>query len=315
MNLIISEIISHCADVKELRLRRPDGAVLPAWHPGAHIAVRFTGGDGLPCERHYSLVGASGAGEEYRIAVLRLEQGRGGSRHLADAMLPGVELEVSGPFDSFPLDRAAGPGRVVLIAGGIGITPLLSMAHALAAQGLPFELHYLVRSAQRLVLLDELRDIQHCTLVTHVSEQSGRADLDAILGGHTGGAAVYACGPLPLLHALRESAGRKGWPEAALHAESFGARAVSGDEALTVELSLSQTTLTVRPGTSILDAMIEAELFVSYECQRGECGNCYAQVVEGAPLHRDLCLTPAQRLTGMCTCVSWAKGGRLVLEL
>jgi vanillate O-demethylase ferredoxin subunit len=313
MKHVISEIITHGSAVKEFRLRRQDHAPLPAWQPGSHIVLRFAGSDGTQYENHYSLVGEPAAGDAYRIAVLRLGDGKGGSRCLHDEMAPGMEIDVTGPFDSFPL--APEPGSIMLIAGGIGITPMVSMAHALGARGIPFELHYLAHSAQRLVLLEELRAIPNANIVLHVSEESGRTDLDAMLGAHADGATFYACGPVPLLQALERSGTRLGWPVKAMHFESFGARVQESDEPLTVELAMSQMTVTVQPGTSILDALIAADVFVSYECKRGECANCYTQVLEGKPVHRDVILTQEQRAVGMCTCVSWASGGRLVLDL
>lgn len=319
MNHVISEIIPHGSAVKEFRLRRQDRAPLPAWQPGSHIVLRFAGRDGMQHENHYSLVGEPASNDAYRIAVLRLDDGKGGSRCLHDEMAPGMEIDVTGPFDSFPLapapDPGPEPGSIMLIAGGIGITPMVSMAHALGARGMPFELHYLAHSAQRLVLLEELRGIPNANIVLHVSEESGRTDLDAMLGAHADGATFYACGPVPLLQALERTGTRLGWPAKAMHFESFGARAQESDEPLTVELAMSQMTVTVQPGTSILDALIAADVFVSYECKRGECANCYTQVLEGAPVHRDVILTQAQRAVGMCTCVSWASGGRLVLDL
>ncbi|WP_296000834.1 PDR/VanB family oxidoreductase [Rugamonas sp.] len=245
--------------------------------------------------------------------MLREAHGKGGSRSLHEQLAVGSGVDVSGPFDSFPL--APEEGRTVLVAGGIGITPLLSMAHALNARGQPFELHYLVRSEERLVLLDELRALPHAQVTVHVSERQGRADPAAILGRYQDGAQCYACGPVALLQALERAAAEQGWPGDAVHVESFGARAQDGDQPLTVELTLSEITLTVAPGTSILDALIEADVFVSYECKRGECGSCFAQVSDGMPLHRDVCLTGPQRAQGMCTCVSWAGSERLVLEL
>ncbi len=319
MKHIIAEIIPHGSAVKEFRLRRQDHAPLPAWQPGAHIVLRFAGSDGTQYERHYSLLGEPAASDAYRIAVLRLGDGKGGSRCLHEEMAPGMEIDVSGPFDSFPLAPVPAPvpapARIMLIAGGIGITPLMSMAYALGARGIPFELHYLAHSAQRLVLLAELRAIPNAHIVLHVSEESGRTDLDALLGAYADGATVYACGPVPLLQAIERSGARLGWPAKAMRFESFGARVQASDQPLTVELAMSQLTLTVQPGTSILDALIAADVFVAYECKRGECGNCYTQVVQGRPVHRDLCLTQQQRAAGMCTCVSWADGGKLVLDL
>lgn len=315
MAYLISSIIDHGAGVKEFHLRREDGAALAQWQPGAHLVRRFTGADGRSHEKHYSLIGAPGAAEVYRIAVQREADGQGGSRALHDDLAPGSTVEVSGPYNSFPLDAAAG-GRVVLVAGGIGITPLISMAHALSAEGRPYQLHYLARSAERLVLLDQLPAAAAATLRPHLSATDGRADLPALLGSYRAGDSLYACGPAALLQALADAGAALGWPSHALHFESFGARAQADDGALSVELSLSQMTVEVAPGSSILDALIAADVFVSYECKRGECGSCYTPVLEGQPLHRDVCLTPAMREQGMCTCVSWAaRPGRLVLEL
>ncbi|MBV7536848.1 PDR/VanB family oxidoreductase [Duganella sp. sic0402] len=314
MRYIISQVIEHGPAVKEFQIRRQDGAPLPDWQPGSHIVLHFQGAGGEAMERHYSLVGAAGPAHAYRIAVQREETGKGGSRCLHEAYGTGSEIDLSGPFNSFPLE-AAGP-RVRLIAGGIGITPLVSMAHALSAAGQPFELHYLARSAERLVLLDELRAIPHATIIQHLSERDGRADLAAVLGPYTAGDSLYSCGPAVLLQALAEAGAQAGWPQSAMHFESFGARTGQDDGPLTVELSLSEMTIEVQPGTSILDALLAADAFVSYDCQRGECGKCYTPVLHGAPLHRDICLTPAMRATGMCTCVSWAAApGHLVLEI
>lgn len=336
MNFVITEIIEHGVGVKEFHVQRHDGAELPAWLPGSHIVLRFAGADGKEFENHYSLIGEPGAAEIYRIVVQREEAGKGGSLCLHDDMAIGSQLDVSGPFNSFPLAdarRSAAPGqsagaardgalaerppqpRVLLIAGGIGITPMVSMAYALSAAGRPFELHYLARKPERLVLLNELRAIPQAAITTHVSEEAGRADLPALIGAYGDGDTFYACGPAALLQGLAEAGQRLGWPPSAMNFESFGARAQTGDQPLTVELSLSQMLVEVQPGTSILDALIAADVFISYDCKRGECGSCYTQVIEGQPQHRDVCLTPAMREQGMCTCVSWAASGRLVLEL
>lgn len=330
MDYVIAHAAALNGAVKEFHIRRKDGAPLPDWQPGAHIVLRFAGAGGRAFENHYSLVGAPGAADSYRIAVQREEHGKGGSSCLHDEFGPGSEVGVSGPYNSFPLQAApasvagsaAAPGaapagpRVLLIAGGIGITPLVSMAYALGAQERPFELHYLARSADRLVLMDELRAMPQATIWLHLSQEGRRADLEALLGAYKAGDSFYACGPAALLQGMAETGAQLGWPATAMRFESFGPRAQEDDAPLTVELALSQMTIEVAPGTPILEALIAADVFVSYECKRGECGSCYTQVLEGEPLHRDVSLTPAMRSTGMCTCVSWAKApGRLVLEL
>ena len=313
MSHVITHVIQRSPQVKEFCIARVDGAALPDWQPGAHIMLAFTAADGLRHEKHYSLIGAPGAAQAYRIAVQREENGSGGSRALHEEFAAGSALELSGPFNSFPL--APPKARVLLIAGGIGITPMVSMAHALSAQGHPFELPYLAHDKSRLILLEELRAIPGGQVVPHLSQESGRADLAGLLGDYSEGDAFYACGPAALLQALSHAGTQLGWPTGAMHFESFGARTQFSDEALTVELSLSHMTVEVTPGISILDALIAADVFAAYDCKRGECGNCYTQVLEGEPLHRDVCLTPAMRTQGMCTCVSWARPGKLVLEL
>jgi len=317
MDYVVAGVVQHGTRVKEFQLRHKDGRLLPAWTPGSHIMVRFVTDDGRAFENHYSLVGVPESSNAWRIAVQLDAAGKGGSRYLHEAMGPGSVVDVSGPYDSFPLtmpDSQPSP-RVVLVAGGIGVTPLVSMAHALADRGIPFVFHYLAHTDDRLALLDELRAIAGDSLVTHLSPVTGRVRLDDVLGRYRDGDQVYACGPSGLLQALALTGESLGWRADAIHVESFGPRVQPADALLTVELALSGTTIEVAPGTSILDALIAADAFVSYECKRGECGSCYTPVLEGEPLHRDVCLTPALRTAGMCTCVSWASSGRLVLEL
>jgi vanillate O-demethylase ferredoxin subunit len=317
MTFVVTDVIQLTPRVKELRLQRKDGARVAAWMPGSHVVLRFASADGRRFENHYSLVGPIGAADGYRIAVQRDDRGKGGSACLHDEFAPGSVLELDGPFDSFPLsipDVSPRP-KVILIAGGIGVTPMLSMAHALACRGVPFAMHYLAKNVRELALVEELRAVAGEALTTHLSDDAGRADLSTLLGAYEDGAAVYACGPASLLQGIAEAGEALGWPAKALRFESFGARSQADDAPLTVELALSGMTVDVSPGTSILDALIAADVFVSWECKRGECGNCYTPVLEGEPLHRDVCLTPAMRSQGMCTCVSWAEPGRLVLEL
>ncbi|WBS04242.1 PDR/VanB family oxidoreductase [Pseudoduganella sp. SL102] len=317
MNCVIANVIPHGARVREFELRRADGQSLPAWRAGDHVVLSFASADGRRFENRYSLVGRPGDAEVYRIAVQREARGRGGSVCLHDEFHAGGAIDVTGPYNSFPLRPADVSGaRVLLIAGGIGITPLVSMAHAQSMQDAAFTLHYLARTHANLILLEELRAIPGGEVITHLSQGSGRADLDALLGAFTACDSVYACGPVALLQALADAGRRHGWPQDALRYESFGSRADTADGPLTVELALSGITVEVEPGTPILDALISADAFVSYDCRRGECGNCYTPVLAGTPLHRDVCLTPAMRGAGMCTCVSWAAApGRLVLEI
>ncbi len=311
MKLIVHQLLHHGAEVLEVRLRHPQGQVLPPWSAGAHLRLQLPVADGQWLERHYSLIGTEGAADEYRIAVLLDPASRGGSRWIHQQLVSGQALDVEGPFDSFPLQ--AEQGHTVLVAGGIGITPMHAMAHALNHRGQPFELHYLARSEERLVLLDELRALPHARLYRHVGATPPA--LDALLGPFSPGASLHACGPVPLLNGLREHSAGLGWPLSSVHFESFGARAQQGDKLVRVHLAQSGMAVDVQPGTSILDALIAADAFVAYDCKRGECGQCHSRVLDGSPLHRDVCLSPAQRAEGLCICVGWASSDSLTLDL
>ena len=311
MRYLIQSIVQHGTAVKEFRLTSAEGAPAPAWRPGAHIELNFRSRAGAEFDKAYSLVGAPG--DCLRVAVQREADGRGGSRVLHDEFEAGMELESSAPIDDFPLHPGA--ARTVLIAGGIGVTPMTSMACALDAAGHGFELHYLARDAGRLVLMDEFAGLSRGAIHTYVTDQGSRPDLAVLIGPYREGSELHACGPASLLDAIRTIAKAQGWPPAHVHVESFGPRSASGDKPVRVYLRQSDLTLDVAPGTSILDAMIAADAFVSYGCKRGECGKCFAEVLLGEPLHRDVCLTPQQRGLGMATCVSWASSQELELDL
>jgi vanillate O-demethylase ferredoxin subunit len=311
MRYLIQSIVQHGLHVKEFVMVPADGTPAPAWAPGSHVEVGFRSQSGDVYRNAYSLVGAPG--DSLRIAVQREGAGRGGSRVLHDEYTAGMEVELGAPVSAFGLKRGA--IRTVLVAGGIGITPMTSMAHALEASGHGFELHYLARDLERLVLTDEFSGMRHAAVSTYLTGAGQRPDLAVLIGPYVAGSELHACGPASLLQAIRTEAAALGWPAQHVHVESFGARNAASDKPVRVYLRQSDLRLDVAPGTSILDAMIAADAFVSYECKRGECGNCFAQVVSGAPVHRDVCLTPEQRLQGMTTCVSWAEGEELELDL
>ncbi|GJG94295.1 PDR/VanB family oxidoreductase [Cupriavidus pauculus] len=315
MSYVIKQIVDLGGAVKAFHIRRVDGGPLPEWQAGAHITVMFDAVDGSRYERRYSLIGVLGQGDVYQIAVQREAEGKGGSRCLHDEYAVGDAIDIAGPFNGFPLLATKATSRVTLLGAGIGVTPILSMAHALRAQDIPFDVHYLVRSEERAVLLEALSDAVDETVVPHLSQHAGRADVTAMLGAYEAGRELYACGPIALMQALAKASEALGWPASALHFESFGARSQHESHALKVYLSLSEVFVDVPRGVSVLDALIGADAFVSYDCKRGECGQCYTRVVEGAPIHHDICLTEEMRAQGMCTCVSWASEQLLVLEL
>lgn len=310
MRYTIASTLSLGPSVKEFRLVPADGSAAPAWQPGDHIELAFGSKAGGRYRNAYSLVGVPGP--ELRIVVQLEAGGRGGSRTLHEEYEARMALDVDGPLGGFALHP--GGTRTVLLAGGIGITPLVSMAHALAASGRDFELHYLARAPERVVLQDELRALTTGEVTVHLTGE-GRPELARLIGPWQEGWQLHACGPAGLLEAIRSCATALGWPLACVHVESFGARKQTGDRPVRLHLRQSGMLINVEPGTSLLDAMIAADAFVAYDCRRGECGQCFAQVLSGTPLHRDVCLTPQQRSQGMATCVSWAAGQDLELDL
>jgi vanillate O-demethylase ferredoxin subunit len=311
MRYLIASIVPHGMAVKEFRLAPLDGHAIPPWQAGAHVELSFRARSGARYTNAYSIVGETNG--MLRIAVQRERQGRGGSRSLHDEFAPGMVLDLSMPIEGFRL--RAGARRNVLIAGGIGITPIVPMARVLHSACLPFELHYLVRSPGRLALTDDLEHLDARSVRTYLTDIDGRPDLEQMIGRWRDGSALHACGPRTLLNAIRATGAAQGWPAQHIHFESFGASAQPQDRPVRVHLRQSGISLDAAPGKSILDTMLEAGVFVSYDCKRGECGNCYASVLSGAALHRDICLTPAQRAQGMTPCVSWCSGAELELDL
>jgi vanillate O-demethylase ferredoxin subunit len=311
MRYRIDAIIPHGPAVKEFRLAPLDGNLLAPWRPGAHVELSLRARAGAGFTNAYSIVGE--ADGMLRIAVQREQRGRGGSRVLHDEYEPGMVLELGPPLDGFRMH--AGAVRTVLIAGGIGITPIIPMAHSLHAAGLPYELHYLVRNPERLVLPDDVLRLDQRRVHCYFTGSEGRPDLERLIGAWEQGCELHACGPHVLLGAIRAGAMAQGWPAQHIRFESFGARVHDDDLPLRVHLLQTGLTLDVFPGKSILEALIEADVLVSYECKRGECGSCYASVVSGEADHRDVCLSPRQRALGMTPCVSWARSSELVLDL
>jgi len=287
-------------------LARADGAELPRWQPGAHIDLVLPSGD----ERQYSLLPAFyDPAATWRIAVLREPTGRGGSLWLHDSLATGDTIRVRGPRNHF--EFAPFPGSpVLLLAAGVGITPIASMARAARAADIRYDLHYSGRSRSALALVDEIGE---ATL--HLSDEGKRLDVAELLGSLDPMATIYACGPTRFIEAVEAAAG--GHP---LHVERFEAKPLAapvfeGD--FEVELAVSGETLTVPPDRSILEVAEEAGVFVLSSCREGTCGTCETPVLEGEVDHRDSILTPLEQEQNavMYICVSRAACPRLVLEL
>ena len=294
-----------------LDLRDPAGNDLPAWAPGAHIDLKVL--DAL--ERQYSLCGQVEDRSLWRIAVLREPKSRGGSERVHTALVEGVEVDVRGPRNNFPLIPSP---RFLFIAGGIGITPILPMLTAAEAAGADWELHYGGRSRRSMAFLEALEEATGNRITLHPQDEVGLINLEMILGTPRPDTLVYSCGPEPLLAAVEERCA--GWPSGSLHVERFSPKAV-GEPVLAgsfeVELAVSGMVLTVPPEKSILEVVEEAGVFVLRSCQEGTCGTCETPVLEGEVDHRDSLLTPEEQSANdtMFVCVSRAACPRLVLDL
>ena len=317
LDLTVSKVRQETAAIRSVWLERPHGAPLPAWGPGAHIKIRLPGGD----DRSYSLVnfstdaGAASAPNCYRLGVLLDAQSTGGSRHV-HGLAVGDRVSVSAPSNDFALEPCAAP--VVLVAGGIGVTPIAGMAAQLAAAGAPFRLHYLGRAAGSMAFVDELAAVAGPHLRVHDDSRDGPFDLAGLMAGLADAEPLYLCGPRGLIDAAVAEAARLGWPPGRLHFEIFAAAPPeAGDQPFELVLAASGCTLTVPADQTILDTMIEAGLDPMYDCKRGDCGICQATVLDGLPDHRDYILSGAERDAGTLIqiCVSRSKTQRLVLDL
>lgn len=293
-----------------------EGGALPTFEAGAHVDVHLPGG----VMRPYSLCSGPADTQRYRIAVLREEVSRGGSTAMHERVAEGDPLRIGAPRNLFAL--APDAASHLLLAGGIGITPLLAMAQQLAAHGAPFELHYCARSKERAAFVDEIRRSPFSGQVTfHFSEgdPARRLDITALLAPRRPGQHLYVCGPAVFMEAVLAAAKAQGWPDAQVHREVFIAAPVdsSGDEAFEVQLNSSGRVVPVPAGCTIIRALADAGVFVPTSCEQGICGTCLTPVLSGMPDHRDQYLTEEEQAAGqlILPCCSRAKSARLVLEL
>ncbi len=315
MKLVVTRIRQETDRIKSFRLAAVDGTELPAFAPGAHLPVSLPLSDGEPAERYYSILSDPADRRHYEIAVLEEPVGRGGSHFMHERVRENDIIDAGMPRNDFPLSKDA--NHSVLIAGGIGITPILPMLRSLAADRASLEVHYAARSASDAAYRDEVEMLSggHARFYFSEGPTAARLNLDALLSTRGPGAQVYVCGPRRMIEAVRDLAAKHGWSPDQIHFESFGASATAEDGEITVRLAQSQQTISVAPSQTILDAVLEADVWVPYDCKRGECAMCVTEVIDGQPDHRDVCLTSAERERFMCVCVSRAQGGDLVLDL
>lgn len=300
----------HLADgVARLVLVDPEGGDLPAWEPGAHVDLQLD----TDIVRQYSLCGDPADRSELAVAVLRETEGRGGSAYVHDKLDQGDVVRLRGPRNHFPLVDA---GRYLLIAGGIGITPIVPMLGRLTEDGADWRLVYGGRSRGSMGFCDELASRYGDRIELQPEDEFGLLDLDTELGSPGTDTAVYCCGPEPLLNAVEERCAD--WPTGALHVERFSPKdyGEQSTDSFEVELARSGRTLTVPADRSIVDTLEDAGIDVEVSCLEGMCGTCETTVLEGEPDHRDSILTEDEKAQNdtMFVCVSRSRSGRLKLD-
>lgn len=296
--------------IRSMTVAAVNGGNLPDWQAGSHVDFDVPGG-----VRSYSLVSFDAAPQnpaQYTIAVQREDDGLGGSRAM-HSLSVGDKITFSAPKNNFAIDPTADG---VLLAGGIGVTPLISMAAALKTAGQNVTFHFSGRSADVMAFRQALSDHWQHAFHLHCDDAESKLDLDAVIAS-VGDAHLYVCGPRGLLDATRAKAEAAGIPASRVHFELFEAAAAQdGDRPFEVQIN-DGSVYTIPVGKSILEVLEEHDVDVIYDCQRGDCGICQCDVLEGIPDHRDVVLSEAERAAGdvMQICVSRAKSARLVLDI
>lgn len=322
LKVVVSGVRDVAPRIREYTLTSVDGSPMPEYTPGSHIALHTGSAATGPLVRHYSLIGGThirdDARHTYRIAVQREDRG-GGSAFIHANFEVGTHLEVSIPANNFPLDRR--DTHRLLIAGGIGITPIYSMVRSLARRKQPFTVVYAGRDIDHMAYHEELRDLAGERARIHVSGMANQAPLDlvALLQAQPEGTTAYVCGPSAMVAATHDAARAAGWNGDQVRSELFGT-GFSGDEVpFEVYLRRSNRTIPVAKDVTILDALTSARVDVLWDCRRGECGLCQQTVLatDGALVHRDRYLSEDERAAcdAMCVCVSRTQGTRLELDL
>lgn len=299
--------------IVSLVLGSADGSALPAFDPGAHVDIHL--GDGLI--RQYSLCNLPSHCGTYRLGVLLEDQSRGGSRAVHQLGV-GDQVLISAPRNNFRLVETAGSS--VLVAGGIGITPLLAMAHRLHAIGADFELHYCARTRTRAAFLEELPDAPFAARVsTHFDDETPdqTLSLERDLGDPAPDRHLYVCGPSGFMDYVIEGAKSRRWDPDCIHMEYFNADVDATGDSFTVIAQRSGLTIEIPADKAISEMLYEKGIVVPLSCEQGVCGTCLTPVLEGIPDHRDLYQTEAEKATNkeMTICCSRAKSAVLVLDL
>jgi len=312
----VSRISQEACDIKSFELVSATGEPLPSFTPGSHIDVHLDAG----LIRQYSLCNGPNDADRYLIAVKKEAVSRGGSQTMHERIKEGCVITIGAPRNNFILAPSA--GHHLLLAGGIGVTPIVSMARHLLAADASFELQYFTRSIQHTAFHEQLSGPEFKGRVTfhYALEPEGlRAYLRKLLWHRPDGGNLYLCGPRPFMD-LVEATAASTWPPEAVHLEYFAADPLSlagPQESFQVKLARSGGTYSIPAGKPIIEVLAENGVHLDTSCEQGVCGTCLTGVLDGIPDHRDVFLTDAEKKScdKMMPCVSRAKSPLLVLDL
>lgn len=310
MRARLRQIRQEADGINSYILKPVDGGLMPAFAPGAHIDVQLKPG----LARSYSLVNDPATRGFYEIAVHLAPDSRGGSRHIHEEWRVGQVLEISEPRNNFPMVEDA--SHTVLIAGGIGVTPMLPMIARLEKLGRSWELHYVSASPDRAAYLDRLEQYAQANIVFDGIPGGERLDLTTVCASAPADAHLYCCGPSGMLDAFMAINSER--PAGHAHIEYFSAETeIATEGGYTLELARSNKTIAVQEGETMLDALLTAGVNIGFACSEGICGTCQVTVLAGVPDHRDHFLTDAEKAanTAVMVCCSGSRSANLVLDI
>ncbi|MEM7280360.1 MAG: 2Fe-2S iron-sulfur cluster-binding protein [Pseudomonadota bacterium] len=310
VNVAKAEVLSP--DTTQFQLSRQDGEPLPEWRAGAHIDVVVAPG----FIRQYSLCGDPKNRQHYEIAVLREPEGRGGSKLLHRIFSEGRRVFVSKPINHFPLEGSA--RHSYLMGGGIGVTPMITMAHELHHSNRPFEFHYSCSSRESAAFLKLLESMPWADrVIVHISQEGTRADLDSILSNYQSGDHVYTCGPDRYMEAVLATAENMGFPQDARHFEYFSVPDAPDyvNHEFVLKLMKSGREVRVPKEKTATDVLAEHGIHVDTKCSDGICGVCRCGLISGEVEHRDFVLSNKQRADSIILCQSRAKEAGGIIEI
>lgn len=315
LSLQISAVRQLSPRVRAIEFQAADGTELPVVAPGAHLSLPVLLNDGKAGLRHYSISSSTQQRDHYEIAVLLEAEGEGGSAFVHQHYLPGLRINCALPGNYFPLTTSARPS--LLIAAGIGITPIKAMATQLMAEGRDFSLHYAARSATEMAYHKQLKQELGQRLHCYFSDTAQTLDLAALLQATDKDTEIYCCGPNRLLTQVQQLTQQLGFAAERLHYENFAPPKQSDDKAFTVVLHKSQKQVQVAADQTIQQVLESAGVAAAFSCGTGQCGTCAVKLIAGEPQHRDHVLTETERQQQhlFCPCVSRAQGESITLDL